>query len=123
MAGTSVPVAGGRGRSLAQREQVVVHRKALRLRGGLPVVSLRSGRVQVAPRGRSDVAGDPARAPAQVVGRRDVGEHVEALLAQVDAGLLEPGRVDDERRLAERLPRLDEAGDALEGQDATPRIS
>jgi hypothetical protein len=32
-------------------------------------------------------------------------------------------RIDDERRLAERVLALDEAGDSLEGQLATPRIS
>jgi hypothetical protein len=33
------------------------------------------------------------------------------------------GRVDDQRRLAELLPRLDEPGDAFERHEATPRIS
>jgi hypothetical protein len=32
-------------------------------------------------------------------------------------------RVDDERRLAVLLARLDQSGDAVEVQDATPRIS
>jgi hypothetical protein len=41
----------------------------------------------------------------------------------VEAGLCQPGGVDDERGLAVLVALLDEAGDALEGQEATPRIS
>jgi hypothetical protein len=65
-----------------------------------------------------------ALAPAEVVDRRDVGEEVEALLvAEVEARLDDPGGIDDERRLAVRILALDQAGYALEGQEATPRIS
>ncbi|HEX3267337.1 MAG TPA: hypothetical protein VHQ98_05065 [Gaiellaceae bacterium] len=45
------------------------------------------------------------------------------LVAQVNTRVLEPRGVDDERGLAEGLPRLDKARDAVEAQDATPRIS
>jgi hypothetical protein len=82
------------------------------------------GQVEVPPCRRPVVAGDPARAPAQVVRGADVGEKVEALrVAQVDAGLDQSGRVDDQGRLAVLLFRLDQSGDALKGQEATPRIS
>ncbi len=65
-----------------------------------------------------------AFAPAEVVDGRDVGEEIEAfLVSEVRAGLDEAGRVDDERRLAERLLALDQPGDAFKGQLATPRIS
>ncbi len=64
------------------------------------------------------------RAPAEVVGGRDVREEVEALLvAEVRARLDEPRGVDDERRLAVRLLRLDEAGHAVEAHEATLRSS
>jgi len=80
--------------------------------------------VQVAAGCRPEVAGDARVTPAQVVGWRDVGEEVEALLVpEMRARLDEPRRIDDERRLAVRLPAFDEAGDGLEGQLATPRIS
>jgi hypothetical protein len=110
--------------SLGDREQVVVHGEALRLRLRRLLQPLRAGPVEVAPGSRSDVARDAGAAPAEVVGRGDVGQDVEALdVAQVGARLDEPSRVDDERRLAVCLPRLDEAGNALVGQLATPRIS
>ena len=65
-----------------------------------------------------------ALAPAEVIDRGDVGEEVEAfLVAEVGAGLDDPRRVDDERRLAVLVAALDEARNALEGQLATPRIS
>ena len=65
-----------------------------------------------------------AFAPAEVVDGRDVGQEVEALsVAEVRAGLDEAGWVNDQRRLAVRLVALDETGDSLEGQLATPRIS
>src|SRR5437867_12944519 len=65
-----------------------------------------------------------ALAPAEVVDGRDVGEEVEALLVpEVRAGLDDARRVDDERRLAVRLLALDEPGDSLVSQLATPRIS
>ena len=105
-------------------DQVVVHREALRLRLRRARQALRAGRVQVAARGVADVAGDPARAPAEVVRRRDVGEHREALLvAQVPAGLDQPRRVDDQRRLRRRPPASRRARGLLVGQVATSRIS
>ena len=91
---------------------------------GLRARPCRAGRVQVAAPGGADVAGDRPLVPAEVVGRSDVGEEAEAVLvAQVAARLDEPRRVDDERRLAVRLLRLDEARDPLVAQLATPRIS
>jgi hypothetical protein len=83
-----------------------------------------TGQIEVPPRRRPVVAGDAARAPAEEVSGTDVGEEVEALgVAQVDAGFDQAGRVDDQRCLAVFLFRLDQTGDALVGQDATPRIS
>ena len=80
--------------------------------------------VQVAAGARPVVAGDAALAPAEVVDRRDVGEEVEALLVtEVEARLEEPRRIDDERRLVVRVLALDQPGDALERQLATPRSS
>ena len=93
---------------------MVAEREALRLRLGTAPVPLRAGRVEVAAPGGADVAGDAELAPAEVVGRGDVGEHVEAfLVAQVRSRLEQPGGIDDERRLAERLARLDEPRHAL----------
>jgi hypothetical protein len=106
------------------REQVVIHREALRLRVRQLLQALRARSVQVAPVLRADVAGDAGATPTEVIGRRDVGEEVEPLLvAQVRAGLDQPGGIDHERRLAVRLARLDEPRDGLEAQLATPRIS
>jgi hypothetical protein len=103
---------------------VVVHGEALRLRLGQLRQALRTGRIEVTPRLVADVAGDARLAPSEVVGRGDVGKEVEALgVAEVQAGLDEARRIDDERRLAVRLSGLDEAGDSLVGQEATPRIS
>jgi hypothetical protein len=103
---------------------VVVHREALRLRIGRLREALRAGQVEVATAGRADVAGDAVPAPAEVVRRRDVGEEVEPLdVPEVRAGFDQAGRIDDERRLVVRLAGLDEAGNALVSQDATPRIS
>jgi len=86
--------------------------------------SLRAQSVEIAARARPVVAGDSPLAPAEVVGRRDVGEEVEALLVtQVRAGLEEPRRIDDERRLAVGVAALDQTWDPLERQLATPRIS
>src|SRR5581483_3427528 len=112
-------------RPLLEPQQVVVHREALRLRLGQARVALRARGVQVAPGGRADVAGHPLLAPAQVVGRGDVGEEAELeLVAEVAAGFEQPRGVDDERRLAVGLLRLDEARNSVElGQEATPRIS
>ena len=88
-------------------------------RGAVP-----AGQVQVAARRRSVVAGDSSRTPAEVVRGAEVGEEVEALgVAQVETGLDQAGRIDDQGRLAVLLLRLDQSGNALERQDATPRIS
>jgi hypothetical protein len=103
---------------------VVVHREALRLRLRGLGEALRAGQVEVAAAGRADVAGDAVAAPAEVIGRSDVREEVEAFaVAQVLARLDQPGRIDNQGRLAVRLAGLDEAGDAFVGQLATPRIS
>src|SRR5215211_4184573 len=111
-------------RALAHREQVVVDREALRLRRGQPLVTLRHRRVQVAPGRRPDVAGDAVAAPAQVIGRGDVREHVEAgLVPEVRARVDQRLRSDDERGLAVRLGALEEPRHVAEVQDATPRIS
>jgi len=103
---------------------VVVDREPRGLRLWRTRESLRAEGVEIPARVGPVVAGDPSLAPAQVVGRRDVGEEVEALLvAQVRAGLDEPGGIDDERRLAVGVLALDEPRDSFEGQLATPRIS
>ena len=111
--------------SSATREQVVRDREALRLRVGDAREPAEPGLVQVAARGGPDVARHLLLAPAEVVGGGDVAQEVEAVLvAEHGASLDEPGRVDDERRLAERLPRLDKSGNAGVGaHSATPRIS
>ena len=86
---------------------------------------LPGGRVQVTAGGRAEVTRHALLAPAQVVHRRDVGEQREPLLVTEErAGLEQPRRIDDERRLAVCLAALHEAGDSFEGaQLATPRIS
>jgi hypothetical protein len=87
-------------------------------------IALGARRVEIPPGPGAVVAGDVPLAPPEVVDRRDVGQEVEALfVAKVDAGIDDPRRVDDERRLAERILALDEARDAFEGQLATPRTS
>jgi hypothetical protein len=59
-----------------------------------------------------------------VVRGGDIGEEVEAeLVAQVSRGLGESRRIDDERRLAVPLLNLDQPRNAVEVQEATPRIS
>src|SRR5581483_9959620 len=111
-------------RALAQGEQVVADREPLRLRRRQPLEALRRGHVQIAAPGGADVAGDGALAPAEVVGRRDVGQEAEALLvAEVPGRFDEPARLDDERRLAVRLAGLDQPGDFLVAQLATSRSS
>jgi hypothetical protein len=100
---------------------VVVDRETLRLRIGQLLEALGRRPVEIASVRRGDVARDAGLPPAEVVGRRDVGQEREALLvAQVGAGLEEPRRPDDERGLTVRLPALDEPRDL---QLATPRIS
>src|SRR5207237_2774736 len=86
--------------------------------------ALRARQVEVAAASVADVAGEAGPAAAEVVRRRDVGEEVGPLdVPEVCAGVGQAGRIDDERRLVVRLAGLDEAGNALVGQDATPRIS
>ena len=93
---------------------MIAEREALRLRLGAAAVPLRAGSVEIAAPGGADVAGDAELAPAEIVGRGDVGEHVEAfLVAQMRSRLEQPGGIDDERRLAERLACLDQPGHAL----------
>ena len=68
----------------------------------------------------------PRGAPAEVVGGRDVGQEAESLrVAQVLARVEQPIRLDDERRLAVRLPNRHEPGNALPAlaHEATLRSS
>jgi hypothetical protein len=59
-----------------------------------------------------------------IVGRGDVREEVEAeLVTQMACCLGQAWRVDDERPLAVRLANLDESGNAVVVQLATPRSS
>jgi hypothetical protein len=110
---------------------VVVHGEPLGLRLRRPGVALRAGRaadaareVEVAALCGAVVAGDAAVSPAQVVDRGDVREEAETLaVAQVQTGLGQARGIDDERRLPVLVPPLYQPWDALEGQDATPRIS
>jgi hypothetical protein len=103
---------------------VVVDREARGLGLRRAREALRALRVEVAAGRGPVVAGDLAVAPAQVVDGRDVGEEVEAfLVAEMRAGLDQPGGIDDQRCLAVRLLALDEPWDSFEGQLATPRIS
>jgi len=96
----------------------------MRLRLRQTLETLRRRLVQVAAARRADVAGDTLCAPAEVVGRRDVREVVEAkLVPQVQGGLHETGRIDDDRCLAVSFLNLHEPGDTVVVQDATPRIS
>jgi hypothetical protein len=117
--------------AVAQREQVVVECEALRLGPWEAREALRArraarpaGEIEVAPGQGPVVARDAAVPPAEIVDRGDVGEEAEALdVAEVEAGFSQPPRVDNKGRLAVLVAALDEAGDALEGQEATPRIS
>jgi hypothetical protein len=110
---------------------VVVDGEALRLRPRQAREALRAGRaarpareIEVAPGQGPVVARDAAVPPAEIVDGGDVGEEAEALdVAEVEAGLRQPRRVDDQGRLAVLVAALDEAGDAFKGQEATPRIS
>ena len=109
---------------MTKAEQVVADRESQRLRLRQPLVALRRGLVQVAAAGGADVTRDALRAPAEVVGGGDVREEVEAqLVTQVQRGLDQTRRVDDDRRLAVSLLNLDEPGYTVVVQDATPRIS
>jgi hypothetical protein len=110
--------------AVPQCQQVVVEREAPGLRLGELGETLRARDVQIPTVGRADVPGYAALTPAEIVGRGDVREEVEAeLLAEVLARLDEALPLDDERRLAVRLPRLDESRDVAVCQLATPRIS
>jgi hypothetical protein len=110
---------------------VVVDGEALRFRPWEAREALRGGRaarpareIEVASGQGPVVAGDAAVPPAEIVDRGDVGEEAEALgVAEVEAGLRQSRRVDDQGCLAMLVAALDEAGDAFEGQEATPRIS
>ena len=106
-------------------EQVVRDGEARRLVIRNPREALCAWLVQVSPGCSSDVACDLLLSPAEVVGRRDVAQEVEALLvAEVAAGLDEARGIDDERRLSERFLRLNQSGDpGVRGHCATPRIS
>ncbi len=105
-------------------KQVVVDGEALGLRLGSALQRGRAGRVEVAARGAPPVAGDGLFAPAEVVDGREVGQEVEAeRVAQVEAGLDEARRIDDERLLAVCLLRLHHAGNGFVDHSATPRIS
>jgi hypothetical protein len=94
---------------------VVVDREALHLRLRSPRIALRAGRptlpageVEVAADGRPVVAGDASVAPAEVVGRGDVGEETEAFdVAKMEAGFGQSCGVDDQRRLAVLFSALD----------------
>ena len=66
--------------------------------------------MQIAPVRRADVAGDLLLAPAEVVGDRDVGEEVEAVLvAERGAGLDEPRRIGRAIQLEVAAPSRAEA--------------
>ena len=101
--------------ALAQREEVVVDREALRLRLGDSRVALgargaalAAREVQVAAGARAVVAGHAAVSPAEVVGGADIRKEAEALdVAQMQAGLDQAGGVDDEGRLTVLFLRLD----------------
>jgi hypothetical protein len=108
----------------ADGKQVIADAEAPRLRRRQLLETGRRRAVQVAAARRADVPGDALAAPAQVVGRGDVREEVEPeLVADVAGGLDEPRGVDDDRCLAVPLLDLDESRNAVEVQDATPRIS
>jgi hypothetical protein len=103
---------------------VIVDGESGRLRLGGASKSLRAESVELATRLGPVIARDLALAPAEVIDWSDVREEVESfLVAQIRAGLDEPGRIDDERRLAVRVLALDQARNSFEGQLATPRIS
>ena len=93
---------------------------------GTPCVPLGPGLVDVPPVGGPDVAGDVALSPAEVVGRRDVAQEVEArLVAEVAARLHETRRIDDDGGPTSGFACLDDAGstgDDGRAHSATPRI-
>ena len=111
-------------RSLAQRKQVVADREPLRLLDRQALIALRRRLIQIPARRCPDVARDAGLAPAQVVGRGEVGEKVEAkLVTQMQRGINDARRVDDERRLAVLAEQLDQTGSPFQAQEATPLIS
>src|SRR5947207_7372921 len=110
--------------TVTHRKQVVVDGEAARLRSRQSLQTLRRRLVEIASRRRADVARDLLCFPAEVIRRGHVGQEVEAeLVPQMTRSLAQPRRVDDERRLAVLLADLDQPRDAVEVQDATPRIS
>src|SRR5690348_14707165 len=112
-------------RSLAQREEVVADREALRLELGQHLEPLCHRMHEVAAARGADVAGDALAAPAEVVGRDDVDAHVEAeLVARVLAGLADPLLLDRHRRHLGPLAVRDVAGNPRPvGHVATPTRS
>ena len=114
-----------RAASGAEREQVVVHREALRLRRGLAREArpsrARSGRGRRPCRCSRRRAARPSRGSRSA--RRRRGSRKPCSSRRCVARLDEARRVDDERRLAVRVLRLDEAGNAFVAQRRRPRIS
>jgi len=109
------------GLARTQRQQVIADGEAARLRAWQPLEALRRRLVEVAPADGPDVAGYALAAPAEVIGRGDVGEEVEAeLVAQMARGFGQARGIDDEGRLAFCFADLDQPGNAVEIQDATP---
>ena len=96
---------------MRERQEVVADGEASRLEPRQGLEPLRRGQVEVAAGGGADIAGDALAAPAEVIGRDDVCEHVEPeLVAGVQAGVAEPLTLDDHGRLAVRLACFHEAG-------------
>jgi hypothetical protein len=112
-------------RVVGDAEKVVRDREPLRLRVGDAREPLRARDVEVTPRSGSDVAGDSLLAPAEVVGRGDVAQEVEAVLVAERGACLDESRgIDDQRCLAACLARLDDAWHGrVHAHSATPRIS
>src|SRR5919205_1236685 len=110
-------------RAFPQREQVVVDGEPLRFRCRQRLMSLSPRPVQIAALRGADVARDAGARPTEVVGRRDVDEHVEAFGAKMCARLDEASGVDDERCLPERVALRDEPRGLPEPHLATRSIS
>src|SRR5215213_5632898 len=105
-------------------DEVVRDREALRLRLRLSREPPGSGPVDVASLSMAPIAGNRALVPAEVVGRGDVGEEVEAaLVAQEFRRFPQPPCLHDHRGLAAVLGHRGEPGDVGERHEATPRMS